>query len=615
MSWLTVLWSMCAGASAAFMLLNISLWIRYGRDPAPLLAALMACCTALLAILELRLPVGDALRRSDTVLLGANVTVGLLVIAMTWLLYFLSRRARRWLALTVTVVLTLQLAVYLALNQGVMSGSVRATPNAMEWGGRLFSPIDQAGTARYFVAAAIVLFAVSAGDAVAAEWRSGATRRAVLMTGATLLFIVGVAIPYPLTGVGVTHAPSLDSFFFLIVIAAMTHEITVDLWRFARPGGSIERRDRRWRPLLDNLDLIIADLDRRGITRFVNRCGLASLERPASAIVGHPWFDSVVPAVERTAGRGSFRPEVLARETRQFESHITTGSGGERLIHWLTVPVRRDDRTTTGVLTIGTDITDRKEVESRVGRLRDEMAFMGRVSMMGELAASIAHELNQPLTAIVSNAQAAQRFMEHQPPDLLDLHDILSDIVDDAKRSADITRRMRVLAKKAPLDRNAVDLISIIGDVLKLVHGEAVARNIHVKFHNANDSPIIAVGDRVQLQQALLNLLMNSFHALAENDCSVREVGIEVAPDGPGQVSVSVLDSGPGLQGDAAMQVFEPFYTTRGQGLGMGLSICRAIIEAHGGAITAVNNTGGGACFRFTLPVERRRVRRVAEHP
>ena len=382
MNWLTVIGSICAGASAAFLLLNVLLWIRFGRYLAPLLAALMACFTALLAMLESHLMLERAPPRADAILASANIIVGLLVIAMTWLIYALSHRIRRWLPLTVSVVLTIQLAIYMASSHGVISAYGTAFPSAMEWPGKLLSPIDQAGTAKSFALATIMLFSVSAGDAVAAEWRSGSIQRAALMTGAALLFIFGVAIPYPLTGVGITNVPYLDIFCFLIVIAALTHQVTVDLWSFSRSAANAGWTDPRWRPLLDNLDLIIADLDPRGITRSVNQCGLAALGRPTSSIIGHPWFGTVVPAAERTAGRRCFRLAVLTREIQEFQSHIVTGSGSERQIRWLTVPIREGNRTVTGVLAIGTDITGAKAAEKRVGRLRDEMAFMGRISLM-----------------------------------------------------------------------------------------------------------------------------------------------------------------------------------------------------------------------------------------
>ena len=226
---------------------------------------------------------------------------------------------------------------------------------------------------------------------------------------------------------------------------------------------------------------------------------------------------------------------------------------------------------------------------------------MTRVSALGELAASLAHELNQPLTAILSNAQAAQRFLSAQPADLDEVKEILKDIVADNSRAGEIIRRMRALVKKEDLAFVALDLPAIIREVMQLVQGDATLRNVRLSFETKSKSTL-ARGDKVQLQQVVLNLLLNAFEAMKQTPSQDREVMVRAHVNGDGVVEISVRDHGIGFPTDKLAKIFDPFYTTKRDGLGMGLAISRSIVEAHGGRLWAKNNTDRGSTFYFTIP-------------
>jgi PAS domain S-box-containing protein len=249
------------------------------------------------------------------------------------------------------------------------------------------------------------------------------------------------------------------------------------------------------------------------------------------------------------------------------------------------------------------DITERKRVEAELQEQRAELAHVARVSVMGELAASLAHELYQPLTAILSNAQAALRFMASKPVNLEEVREILNDIVKDNSRASDVIRRMRALVKKEELEFATLDLASLIRDVVVLLHSDAILQNVTVVLE-LDDRVRSVRGDKVQLQQVVLNLLLNAFDAMKECPVSEREVKLEMELYGANLIRVAVSDSGTGLSGDKLDKIFEPFYTTKREGLGMGLSISRSIIEAHGGRLWAENNPNRGATFYFTVPVD-----------
>ncbi|MDR5828376.1 ATP-binding protein [Caballeronia sp. LP006] len=248
-------------------------------------------------------------------------------------------------------------------------------------------------------------------------------------------------------------------------------------------------------------------------------------------------------------------------------------------------------------LAVVIDRTDRYELQ----RNRQELAHMTRVSMLGELAASLAHELNQPLTAILSNAQAAQRFMSREPIDLDEMREILRDLVADNNRASEILRRIRALVKKGELEVAPLSMAGVIGDVALLVHSDAIVRGIRVVLDLAPDLPQIQ-GDKIQLQQVVLNLLLNAFDAM--NDCTgKRVVTVSAARDGDAWLQVTVRDEGEGLPAAFTDELFKPFHTSKRDGLGLGLSISRTIVEMHGGRIWAESNSGHGAAFHFRLPI------------
>ena len=227
--------------------------------------------------------------------------------------------------------------------------------------------------------------------------------------------------------------------------------------------------------------------------------------------------------------------------------------------------------------------------------------------MLGELSGSLAHELNQPLTAILSNAQAGQRFLAHDNPDLNEIREILKDIVEEDKRAGEVIRRLRLLLKKGEVEQQLLDPNEVVREILKLVRSDLMNQEVAVLTELAPGLPPVK-GDRVQLQQVLLNLVVNGCDAMSKNPARERQLVIFTRLK-PGEgVRISVADRGVGFAPDHHDKVFEPFYTTKSHGLGLGLSVCRTIVKAHGGRLWATNNAGPGATFHFTLPVENGRV-------
>ena len=248
------------------------------------------------------------------------------------------------------------------------------------------------------------------------------------------------------------------------------------------------------------------------------------------------------------------------------------------------------------------NVLSRRQSEMEAQRLRRDLGHVGRVSTMGALTASLAHELNQPLTAILSNAQAAQRILRAEPVQLDEIREILTEIVEDDKRAGEVIYRLRGLLKKGGgLEFTLLDVNEMVGEVARLVSGDAVLRNVTVRLDLAPHLPPVR-GDRVQLQQVVMNLVLNGLDAIRESAGTERMLVLWTAKEDTTAVRVAVRDSGTGIDEVDLDHIFQAFYTTKTDGLGMGLAIALSIVEAHGGRLEARNNPDGGATLSFTLP-------------
>jgi C4-dicarboxylate-specific signal transduction histidine kinase len=367
-----------------------------------------------------------------------------------------------------------------------------------------------------------------------------------------------------------------------------------------------------------------------GVFRLVEEAGFRLVARAVSPAVS----EDVLPPklVERGTFHGSFYDRLIASKSplhvpdvaaldlhRAGEALAAVIQRGLRTL--LFVPMLRKDEL-IGSLALGrlrvehftekeiellTDFAAQATIaleivhrERQQGQLQTELAHANRVATLGQLSASIAHEVKQPICAVSANAQAALRFLNRRPPELEEVRQTLADIVKDNHRAGDVIGRISDLIKKAPPKKDRLDINGAIREVIELTHGEAVKNGVSVQADLAEGLPLIE-GDRVQLQQVMLNLIVNGIQAMSDVAEGPRDLLISTDATECG-VRVGVLDTGPGLRPESLPRLFEPFYTTKPDGIGMGLSICRSIIEAHGGRLWATGHAPQGAFFQFTIP-------------
>jgi PAS domain S-box-containing protein len=310
-------------------------------------------------------------------------------------------------------------------------------------------------------------------------------------------------------------------------------------------------------------------------------------------------FEQCIHPDDRARTKEHFR--IAIREKADFDHGyrmVQLGSGEIRDIHVIGHPVLSPSGDVVEFVGTMMDVTERRRAEEE----RQALAHANRITTMGQLTASIAHEVNQPIAAARNNAASALRFLSRDPPDLEEVREALDCVVNDIDRAGDVIGGIRNLIKKAPAPRDdSLDLNEAVREVIVLTRGEALKNGVSVQMQMAEGLPLIQ-GDRVQLQQVVLNLILNAVEAMSSVDDARRELSIGTGRRRADEILVAVRDSGPGIDPERLERVFDSFYTTKPGGMGLGLSICRSIIDAHGGRLWAAANEPRGAAFQFTLP-------------
>ncbi len=387
--------------------------------------------------------------------------------------------------------------------------------------------------------------------------------------------------------------------------------VSLDITLRKEAEDALRESEARFRTLADTAPVLIWMAGTDKLCTFFNKGWLNFTGRKLEQELGNGWAEGV----HEKDFDHCLEIYVKAFDARQefmMEYRLRRHDGEYRWILDTGVPRFAADGAFLGYIGSCIDISERKQSELELTQQRNELAHLARVTMLGELSGSLAHELNQPLTAILSNAQAAQRFLARDHADLDNVQEILKDIVSEDKRAGEIIRRLRLLLKKGEVQQQALDANDVVQEVLKLVRSDLVNHGVAARTELAPGLTVLKA-DRVQIQQVLLNLVMNACDAMAGVPAGDRKLVVRTGLDDGESVRISIADEGTGIVPDNLEKVFEPFFTTKTHGMGLGLSVCRSIITAHGGKLWAENNPDRGATFHVTLPLaEGKSVKRLS---
>ena len=576
-------------------------WLRARDAWANLLFTIAAVAAAVIAMLELNLIHAKTPEAYGELLRWIHVPAGILMVALVWFIYFYLQAGRRWLAWTITGLRMLILLPNFLNYPNATFAEITGLRTEVFFGEIFSVPIGEENPWRILIHVSMLLWLLFVLDAAITAWKQGHRRRALVLGGMTILAILLGAIFSGLMARGILPGAFI-SFIFILIVLVLAFELSMDLIRSRELARDLRESQQRmnlaasaanlglweWDVIRDAIWITEAGRDRLGISKSEH----LSFENYLQLI--HPDDREVIrSAVSRTL-EGSVDLQVEYRMTGPDGTTRWIAAHGqvERAISGKPLQLRG----------ISMDITERKQAEDELQEHRNELAHISRVSALGQLSSSLAHEINQPLGAILRNAEAAELFLKQTPPDLDELLAIITDIRKDEQRAASVIERMRLLLKRRELQFEILVVEELIAQVIKLLNAEIQSRHATLQIEVPGELPKI-VGDRVHLQQVILNLVLNSLDAMDEIDAGQRQIVIRASQMMDSVVELAVIDRGTGFTAGQLQHLFEPFYTTKSQGTGIGLAISKTLVEMHGGEISAENNPEGGSTVRFTVKV------------
>jgi PAS domain S-box-containing protein len=602
MNWITIVWPMVASACLTLGVIHLRIALGSGRRSPQLFFMLAALAVAAISLLELTLLGTTDVEVYNRVLRWSSLPIAVMVISVVGFVRAFFGTGRNWLAGSAAVLIFLAQLANFVSSVPVVRHAV-ALHQVQTYGGVWFTVPTIVGSPwTVLEIVSVILAVVFVLDASIQLWKKGERRRPIIVGGGIIFFFCvsrGHAI---LVEKGLVQTPYLVSFAFLGVLIAMGHELSGDVLRAATLARKLRESERRsdLAARAAGLGFWTWDVARDEIWASANARAIfgVSAEEKLNLlrfldVVRPEHRESVRSAIVKAlAGSGEYEADYQAQlpdgRMRWIAAHGRTEFDANHKPEFMSGAVA--------------DTTERRHSELELQQLRSQLSHAGRVSVMGQLAAAMAHELNQPLGAILSNAEAAELFLKQNPPALGEVADILADIRKDDERAGEVIKRMRALLRRQEMERQPLAINPLVEDVCRLVNAETALRRMTVALTLSPDLPLVA-GDRIHLQQVFLNLILNAMEAMTKQSTEQRQILVQTRRHAD-VVEISVADSGPGIQPAVWSRLFEPFFTTKQSGMGMGLAICHRIIEAHAGRIRAENQPAGGAIFYVTLPVK-----------
>ncbi|MGZ8214574.1 MAG: sensor histidine kinase [Methylosarcina sp.] len=614
MSWVTILWSMLVGTSLTFALLHLFIGAKGIQRWANFAFVIAAVATAAITAFELMAMRATSTEQMAIILRWVHPPILILWMAIVCFVRFYFKAGRSWLAGIGAIVRVLAVILNYTTGQNLFFKEITGLKQVTVWGGETISiaegilnPWYPTGPISTLLLAAFVL------DAAIGMWRreqdSSDRRRALILSASIIFFLLTAVVHAALVNIGALNSPYLVGLSFMVILFAMSYELSCNMFHSVQMASMLQaseielRRNKQRMKLAANAaELRLWEWDIVYDQIWSSDSTLALYGLDESRTISSESFFNIIYEEDRERVRFAIANSLAGNGDYECEFRIIMPDGH---LHWFNSRGRIDFddlRQPLRMQGVTIDITSRKKAKLEVQQQRNELIHLSRVTLLGELSGSLAHELNQPLTAILSNAQAAQRFLARDKEDLAEVENILNDIVAEDRRAGEIIHRLRQLLKKGETQCFPLDLNKVTKDVLKLVNSDLVNHNVIVSLVLDPNLPIV-IGDRVQIQQVLLNLIMNVCEAMSQSEEGKRRLFIRTKRFCADKVQLSVADQGPGIDAESRERIFEPFFTTKLQGMGLGLTICRNIINSHGGRLWAADNAPNGTIFYFTLPI------------
>ncbi|MEJ2180318.1 MAG: ATP-binding protein, partial [Gammaproteobacteria bacterium] len=564
------------------------------------LSTTKALSAGVCARLELGMLRSSEIANYQLLLQQQNLFVYILLMSIVWLVDIQLCTARRWMAYLITAMWSIGLIInYVTQGSLVYESITELKQQTVFWGEQFTIASGVENPWVWLVNVATLLILIYVIDASIKAWRQKDTQSAMVIGGGIVIFLLFGLVHSVLVDTGILESPYMVSFAYLAMVMAMSYDLVSDAVRVPQLTLEIQANEKRWRDLLENVKLAVVGFDERGRINYTNPffqqiTGFKSsdlIEKDITTLISPKEAAMAKKRIQQAAETGP-RPHA--------QWSIVCKSGEERQFVWSSVRQKNTDGSYGGIISVGSDITEQLKAQSELQQSQHEMERLTRASVLGELTSALAHEVNQPLAAILSNSQAALRFMENEQFNVEELREILEDIVRDDKRAGDVIRSLRAMLTKSEIASEQFLIKTAINEVTTILHSELEEQQITLHLDVDSDAPEITAR-RIEIQQVLMNLLLNAGQAMKELPPEERNIEIRVARR-ENSVAISVADSGPGISQDDLPNVFNAFFTTKSESMGMGLAICQRIVKAHGGQITVENRPQGGAVFRFTLP-------------
>jgi two-component system sensor kinase FixL len=613
MTWITIIWSMLASVSLTFAMLHLFIWSKGLQPWSNLSFSVAAIAAAVITGMELMAMRTTSIEHMAMLLRWAQLPVFVLSAAIFCFVRCYFNTGRSWLAWMGISLRLLALIQSFTTGQNLFFKEITSLKQVEIIGGETISIAQGTLNSWYVVGPLSVLVLVAfVLDAAIALWRGGTEagrRRAIVFSSSIIFFLLTAPVHAMLVNFGIIDSPYLVGLSFMPVLLAMSYELSCGLLHTAQLAKQLQTSEAELRINKLRMKLAASAAELRLWEWNIVHDEIWSTDKDYQLYgiteeqkISFDRFLKVLYKKDRERVRRSVE-KALIKGNGYYESEYRIKMADGQ-IRWLNSRGRIDfseNGQPLRMLGVTIDITRRKHAELAVQQQRNELAHLSRVTTLGELSGSLAHELNQPLAAILSNAQAAQRFLALEKADLAEIQDILKDIVSEDKRAVEVIQRLRLLLKKGEVQHLQLNLNEVVEEVFKIVNSDLENHNITVNINLDQKLPPV-IGDRVQFQQVLINLIMNACEAMSHSEVSKRRLCVRTEQNGTDKVQVSVSDQGPGIPAESMPSIFEPFFTTKLQGMGLGLPICRTIITAHGGQLWAANNDCSGADFHFTLP-------------